>query len=240
MVSLAVFSDKSGPVDGKDDVQMQKRHVVQQHVIRALQKSGIDRDNGYQALFGKAGRHGYGVLFCNADVKKPLGKHLCKAAEAGPMLHRGRDGAYACVLLGALLKRPAKLAGKTPRPACVQKARLRVKAAHTVKILRRALSRRIALALFCDEVHEHRLTQADSRSERGNNIVCIVPVDGAKVGKAQIFKDGRADQAAAKSCLELVREGVQGLSAGDFGCEIAVAELKIDVARTQPRLGKIA
>lgn len=57
----AVLADEPGPVHAEDDVQVQQRHVVYQHVEAALQEAGVHAGHGSMPCLGHAGRHGDGV-----------------------------------------------------------------------------------------------------------------------------------------------------------------------------------
>ena len=60
-------------------------------VIRALQKGGINRHYGLHAFTGHTRSKGNGVLFCNAHVVIAIGEALFKLNEARSLAHRRRN-----------------------------------------------------------------------------------------------------------------------------------------------------
>ena len=79
MVGGAVVSHQTCPVDGKNHVQTQQRHILHQLVEGALQEGGVKGRHRDHPLFGKAARHGNGVLLRDAHIKGPLRKLFHKS-----------------------------------------------------------------------------------------------------------------------------------------------------------------
>ena len=99
MVRLAVLAYEPGPVHSEDDVQVQQRNVMYQHVEAALQETGVHAGHGQHALLGHAGRHGDGVALGYAGVEKPLRKAPGEPGKARALGHRGRERGDALIPL---------------------------------------------------------------------------------------------------------------------------------------------
>ena len=82
---IAVIADDAGTVDAEHQMQPLQGCVVDEHIIRALQKARVDRRDGLEPLLGHAAGHRDRVPFRDADIveaiRMPLGKG--RQARAG-------------------------------------------------------------------------------------------------------------------------------------------------------------
>ena len=62
-------------------------------VVGALEKCGIDGDHGQQPLAGQARRKRDGVFLRHTDVKETPGMAVLEEVQAGAVLHGGGDAA---------------------------------------------------------------------------------------------------------------------------------------------------
>ena len=152
-MGLAVLADKPAAVDGEDHVQLLQRNVMLEHVVGALQKRRIDRYDRLHALLGKPGCHTDRMALGNAHIKKTL------RVQPGPVLHGSRDGADGIVGGSRLAERLPECVRERRRGGRGRHAGIGVEPADAVEILRRLLRRRVALALFGNEMDDDRLLQ---------------------------------------------------------------------------------
>ena len=100
----AIRADNARAVNGEQHGQVLQRHIVQQLVVSALQKGGINGDN----RLGIGARHacgkGYGVLLGDADIKAAVGELLGKGHQAAAFYHGGGDGNQPFIGLGLVGK----------------------------------------------------------------------------------------------------------------------------------------
>ena len=102
MVRRAVGADHATAVQAENNVQVLDRHVVDDLVVGALHKAGVDVAERHLALGGHAGTEGDGVLLSDAHVERPVG-HLGEHVLQGATRWHGRGHAHhAGVLLGQL------------------------------------------------------------------------------------------------------------------------------------------
>ena len=113
VVRLPVRSDNAGAVDRKYRMQLHQRNIVQQHIVTALQKTGIDGKHRKQTLRGEAGRHGRTCSFGDSDIKKALREGVCKVFQAGSVSHGGSNGHDLIVLGRVFAQSIAESIGKT-------------------------------------------------------------------------------------------------------------------------------
>ena len=76
MMSRAVVAGEAGAVHAEGDVEVLQRDIVNDHVVGALQESGVNGQEGFHASYGKAARKEGGVLFGDADVVTSVGMAL--------------------------------------------------------------------------------------------------------------------------------------------------------------------
>ena len=94
----------------------------------------------------------------------------------------------------------------------------------------------IALALFRNQVQQHRLAKRLRSFQKRLHLLNIVPVDGAEIGKAEAVKKIRAQKRPAEALFKLMGKLIELLPAGYFRREGAVAELEAEIIRTQANL----
>ena len=192
-MGLAVLADKTRPIDSKDHVELLHGHILQQHIIGPLQEGGIDRHYRQHSLLGKAACHGDRVALGNAHIEAALREFPGKFRQARAAHHSGGDGTESWFLPGQIAEGLTKGIGKGRQMAAQRGlAALRVKAADAVKDVGILLCRRIALALFCDDVEQHRFLTAFCQPEHIFQPLQIMAVHRAVVFKAHLLKEGRA------------------------------------------------
>ena len=77
-IEMAVEAGKPGAVNAEHGVQAFQRHVMDEHVVAALQERGVDRKNRYHALRGKPGAHRHAVTLRNCHVKEAFRERFGK------------------------------------------------------------------------------------------------------------------------------------------------------------------
>ena len=150
LMGLTIGRDKTGTVDGKDNILLQQVHIMDDLVIGTLQEGGVDTDYRQHSLAGKARCKGHSMLLCHAHIKETLGVGVCKELQARTILHGGRDGTDLLVFRALLVQnitehRRERLLGSHLR---VRDAVDQIKGRNTVEVTGVALSRGIALAFL--------------------------------------------------------------------------------------------
>jgi len=92
VVRIAVVADDAGAVNAEHQMQPLQRRVVDEHVVRALQKAGVNRRNRFEPLLGHAAGHRDRMPFRNADIIEPVRMVLGKGCQARAGQHGRRDG----------------------------------------------------------------------------------------------------------------------------------------------------
>ena len=186
----AIGAHQTGAVECKHHRQVLQRHVMDQLVVAALQKSGIDRQHRLDALAGHAGGKGDGMLLGNANVKVTVGKAPVKLDHARAFAHRGRDG-HQPVVVRCHVAQPfakhlreglARLGSAFHQPHC------RVKLARAVVGHRVGFGQLVALALFGDHMQELRAFEALDVLQHRDQRVKVVAIDRADVVESELFK----------------------------------------------------
>ena len=98
LMRFSVCRNKTRAVNGEHDVLLQQVHIVQDLIVRALQKGGVNAHHRQHALTGQTCRKGHGVLLCHAHVKEPLRRTVRKELQPGAIFHGRSNGADAAVL----------------------------------------------------------------------------------------------------------------------------------------------
>ena len=88
-MSLTVITDEPGSVNAEYNVQILKRNIMYEHIIRPLEKARVYCDNRRERLLCHAGRHCYRVLFRYADIKKTFREALRKLGKPRSGAHGG-------------------------------------------------------------------------------------------------------------------------------------------------------
>ena len=208
----AIGPDITGPIDGKAHRQVLDRHVMHDLIIGALQEGGIDGAERAHALAGEARRKGDGVLFGNAHVKAAAGEEFGEFIEAGARGHGGIDGDNARIVLGFLDQRLGKDRGIGGRIG--DRLGLRpgddVELGDAVIFVGRVLGGAIALALLGDDMHQHRAVDDLAHViEHGQQMIEIVPVNGADIVEAQFLEQRAAGEERAGEFLGAARPFVK-------------------------------
>ena len=100
LMGCAVGAHQSGAVYGENHRQILQCGVVNELVVSALQKSGVNGDNRAHSLAGHSGGEGYGVLFGDAGVEA-AGRELAgEVGHAGSFQHCRGDGDNPRIPLG--------------------------------------------------------------------------------------------------------------------------------------------
>src|ERR1700694_4797998 len=86
-----VVAAQSGAVHAKRDVQSLNRHVVNGHVVSALEERGINRQKRFQSLRSKSAGEERCMLFRDSDIVVTVGMRFLKMGEASSTRHRRRD-----------------------------------------------------------------------------------------------------------------------------------------------------
>ena len=111
-----------------------------------------------------------------------------------------------------------------------------VKFSDTVIGRRHFFRQLVALALFCDQVQQHRLAKRLRSFQKRLHLLNIVPVNGSEIGKAEAVKKICPQKCPAEALFELMGKLIELLPTGDFCREGAVAELEAEIIRTQANL----
>ena len=108
MVGFTVVSHQTGPVHSQYHVEVINGHIMQKHIVGALQKSGIYRKYRKRTLFGHPGGHGDGGALGDPYIKKAVWKRLGKPLQPCSPGHGGGNGTHPPVLSGQPSQGPAK------------------------------------------------------------------------------------------------------------------------------------
>ena len=138
------------------------------------------------------------MLFGNADIKIPLGAGFREGFQPRSVAHGSGDRADARVFQRELRQRLPKHIGKA-RLVNGAGAQCRVELSDAVVCRRHFFRQLIALALFGDQVQQHRLMQCLCDFQKFLDLLHVVPVDGSKIGKAEAVKQIRAQNASAET-----------------------------------------
>ena len=92
-MGLAVRRHQAGPVNGKENLDLQQFHIVDDLVISPLQEGGVNGCHRDHPLAGKAGRKGDLMLFRHAHIKEAVRIRMAKELQPGAILHGCGDGA---------------------------------------------------------------------------------------------------------------------------------------------------
>ena len=188
----AVGADDAGAVDSEEDGQVLQGDVVHELVVAALQKGGVDGDDGFDAFAGEAGGEGDGVLFGDADVEIAFGKTSGKFDEAAAFAHGGGNGGEAGVGF-CLVAQPAAEdfgVGGTRGGRGGGGFGGGGGFADGVVFDGVVFGEFVALAFFGDDVQKLRAFFVAQPGEGFDEFADVVAVDGAGVGEAEVFKEG--------------------------------------------------
>ena len=108
MVRRSVFSHQSGTVDAERDWQLLQRYVVDDVVVAALQESGIDAAERFDAVFGQSAGEGHGMAFGDADVKRTFRECFLHIGHGAARCHGCCDAYDFRILFGQFNQRFAE------------------------------------------------------------------------------------------------------------------------------------
>ena len=199
---FAVRAHKARAVDAEEDGQVLQAHVVQHLVQRALEKGGIQAHDGAHAALRHARRHGDGVFFADADVEKALRECFGKARKPHAVRHRRRNADEAFVPRPFRAKKFAQRGGEGVFGGGEIFARAVVEGG-------RRLRRGVPLALLRDGVQQHGLFQLSDVREHVDELVQVVPVDGADVLEAAAVEKVVFVEPALKAVFEAAQRSAE-------------------------------
>ena len=189
-VRLPVLADQSRPVHAEDDGQLLNRDVVDDAVVRALQKRRIDRHDGPDALRGKPARERGRMGFGNADVEEAARPFLLEDVRARPRRHRRRDRHEVGMLGRELCDGLAEHLGPLRRPRIdgFELAGDGIVGRPRVVLLEIGLGEREPLPLLGDHVDDARPLERRHQLQRVHHPGDVVARDRAEVAEAQLFE----------------------------------------------------
>ena len=89
---IAVIADDACAVNAEHQMQSLQCRVVNEHVIRTLQETRVNRRDWLEPLLGHAAGHRDRVPLCNADIIEPVRVVRGKGCQARTGQHGRRDG----------------------------------------------------------------------------------------------------------------------------------------------------
>ncbi len=175
-------------------------------IIGALEEGGVDRRKRPHPLGSQARREGHRVLFGNADIEGAGRVCLGKLVDAGAARHGGSDRANPVVGFSQLGQRQAEhvLIGRGAGSAFGLFAGDDVELGHAVILVGRVLRRGIALALFGDDMDQHRpFRRVPHVLQHREQVIEVVPVNRADIVETQFLEQRPAGHHAAGELLGL-------------------------------------
>ena len=94
-----VRAHKARAINGETDGQILQGHIVHDLIVGALQKCRVNCTKRLHSIARHAGGKCYGVLFCNTNIKRSIGKPLFKHVNASARWHSRCDGHNPAVTL---------------------------------------------------------------------------------------------------------------------------------------------
>src|SRR5438067_5806478 len=105
MVRWSVVAAQSRAIHAKCDIQFLNAHVVNGHVVSALEKCRVNREKRLQSLRRQTTGEERGVFFRNANVEVAVGMRRLKKSETGATRHGRGDGHDIFIGIGELCQR---------------------------------------------------------------------------------------------------------------------------------------
>ena len=189
---------------------------MNQLVIAALQKCRVDSHHWLKALAGHSGRKCDCMLLGNAYIVITLWKAFMKLHHTRALPHRGGDADQPFVVLGHVAQPLAKHLGECllRRQYGFLQAHRRVKLAGAVVSNRVHLSQLVALTFFRHHMQKLRAGAIEHQLldvlQGGDQRVQIMPVNGANVVEAEVFKQRGGHHHAFGMGLEPLGQLKQG------------------------------
>ena len=209
MVSLSVVSHKAGTIHHKHRVQPLHSHIVQQHIIAALQEGRVHSKHRDRPLLCHAACHGYPMPLGNAYVKKALGVRFGKGVQPRSALHSSRNGTKAVFLFSQLTQGTSEH-GRKVLPTLFERLSGRyVKGGNPVITVRGLFGIGVALALHGTHMYQNRALLLLGVSQHTGQSLYVVSVHRPEVGKAHILKDAAGQQTLLDALFHSVGELIE-------------------------------
>ena len=234
-----IGTDQTGAVQCKHHGQILQRHIVDQLVIGALQKGGIDGHDGLDTFAGHAACKSHRMLLGDAHVVVAAGKALMELHHARAFAHGRCDAHQTLVLCGHVAQPLTEDLGEglLGRRGRLDQAHAGVELAGAVIGNRVCLGQLVALTFFRNHMQKLRALQALDVFQRGDQRVKVMAINGADVVEAELLEHGgRHDHA-----LGLLLQAPGQLQQGRHLLEHALAHIAgLGVELTAHQLGQIA
>ena len=180
---------------------------MNQLVVGALQKGGVDRHHRFVAFAGQAGGEGQRMLLGDAGVKVTLGKTPGKFHQPGSFAHGRSDGQQPRVGGRHVAQPVAEHAGVGDGLRFgLHLAGVGVKGRDAVERQRIALGRMVAAAFLRHHVQKSRAFKVAHVAQCRNECFKVVAVNGADVVKAEFLEQRAGHHHAFHVLLPAARE----------------------------------
>ncbi len=203
-----VLGRKPGAVHAKNDRQVLQRHVVDDAIVRPLQKGRIYGDHRGKAHRRHAGGKQHRVFLGDSHVVIPVRHRLLQRLQPRAARHRRGDAHHGIVLLAKLHHRLPEniLPGRRrPRFRRGRNPRLNVVRARAVEFLRLLDGDVVPLAFFRQHVQHHRTLAGLREFQRIHQQRQIMPVNRAEITQPHLLKYQAAAEAAAPVGFDMGR-----------------------------------
>ena len=201
---FSVCRNKTRAVNGEHDVLLQQVHIVQDLIVRALQKGGVNAHHRQHALTGQTCRKGHGVLLCHAHVKEPLRRTVRKELQPGAIFHGRGNGADAAVLCSFPRKRLPESRRKRFLGSHLRVGHpVRVKGRYPMVVARVHLGRLISFALFGHNMQKVRAGPLADSAQGPLQFFLIVTIHWPNVLEPHVLKHGRVVHCPSEQCFTL-------------------------------------
>ena len=234
----AVCAHKAGAIQRKAHGEILDAHVMHDLIVAALQECRIDRAERAIALACKASGKRHRMLFGDAHIERARRVSLPKQIKPGASRHGGCHGDDAIIVRGFFHEAFGEHARIGWR-ICFGfglRARHHIEHVHAVIFIGGSLGGRIALALFGDDVNQHRTGLLVAHVfQHGQKMIEVMAVDGADVIEAEFFKQSTAGKKAAREFFRaagLLIKKLRQQRRQLLGC---LADGTIGAARHEPR-----
>ncbi len=208
MMGGPVVSHEAATVQGQDDGKLLQADVVENLVVGALEERRIDGHDRDDPLRCQTGGKGDGVLFGDADVEETGWESPGELVEARTLAHGRRNGHDPGVFLGQAQEGVAEHPG-IGDPSTRRRdgfPRLDAEGADAVEEQRFGFGRAVPLAFSGHHVDQNGSGNVPDVLQILDEMVQAVPLQGAHVGKAQVFKQGPGQEEAFQGLLGLPGE----------------------------------
>ena len=238
-MGLSVLSHQAGPVHRQHHVEAVDGHVMEEHVVAALQKGGVHRKDGHRPLLGHAGGHGDGAALGDAHIEEPPGVGLSEAVQSGPPHHGRGESADAGIIPGQPHHGPAKDAGEGLSRRFFRFPCLGMEGGHAMEGVGVSLRRCKPFSLYSSYMEQDRLLQADGVAENFGQIGHVVAVHRPQVGEAHIFKHAAGQNALLQGLLYAVGHPVELPPQPEGAHHLPVPLLEAQVLGFEPLAGQM-